>query len=123
MIEVAAVQGRTNANLAAGYGLYRHSGAFLMARQKSARHHSRAIPAGGISASGGLLQRRLGLPDASVQVLQGIIFVSCWRATRCRPHRLPERKILIWRWIDRTLDRPACRVRRRHPQSRHRFCS
>ena len=30
---------------------------------------------GGISASGGLLQRRLGLPDASVQVLQGIIFV------------------------------------------------
>ena len=29
----------------------------------------------GISASGGLLQRRLGLPDASVQVLQGIIFV------------------------------------------------
>ena len=30
---------------------------------------------GGISASGGLLQRRLGLPDASVLVLQGIIFV------------------------------------------------
>jgi len=30
---------------------------------------------GGIGASGGLLQRRLGLPDASVQVLQGIIFV------------------------------------------------
>ena len=27
------------------------------------------------SASGGLLQRRLGLPDASVLVLQGIIFV------------------------------------------------
>ena len=34
-----------------------------------------AILLGGISASGGLLQRRLGLPDASVQVLQGIIFV------------------------------------------------
>jgi chromosome segregation ATPase len=30
---------------------------------------------GGSSASGGLLQRRLGLPDASVLVLQGIIFV------------------------------------------------
>ena len=31
---------------------------------------------GGINASGGLLQRRLGLPDASVLVLQGMIFVS-----------------------------------------------
>ena len=31
---------------------------------------------GGIGASGGLLQRRLGLPDASVLVLQGIIFVT-----------------------------------------------
>jgi simple sugar transport system permease protein len=31
---------------------------------------------GGISASGGLLQRRLGLPDASVLVLQGTIFVA-----------------------------------------------
>ncbi len=34
-----------------------------------------AILLGGIGASGGLLQRRLGLPDASVLVLQGIIFV------------------------------------------------
>jgi simple sugar transport system permease protein len=31
---------------------------------------------GGINASGGLLQRRLGLPDASVFVLQGMIFIS-----------------------------------------------
>ena len=30
---------------------------------------------GGIAASGGLLQRRLGLPDATVLVLQGILFV------------------------------------------------
>jgi hypothetical protein len=30
---------------------------------------------GGIGASGGLLQRRLGLPDATVLVLQGILFV------------------------------------------------
>jgi hypothetical protein len=35
-----------------------------------------AILLGGIGASGGLLQRRLGLPDASVLVLQGIIFVT-----------------------------------------------
>ena len=74
MVEVAAVQGRTNANLAAGYGFTGILVAFL------ARHNPLAvIPVavllGGISASGGLLQRRLGLPDASVLVLQGIIFV------------------------------------------------
>jgi simple sugar transport system permease protein len=75
MIEVAAVQGRANANLAAGYGFTGILIAFL------ARHNPLAvIPVavllGGIGASGGLLQRRLGLPDASVVVLQGIIFIS-----------------------------------------------
>ena len=75
MVEVAAVQGRTNANLAAGYGFTGILVAFL------ARHNPLAvIPVavllGGINASGGLLQRRLGLPDASVLVLQGMIFVS-----------------------------------------------
>jgi simple sugar transport system permease protein len=35
-----------------------------------------AVLVGGISASGGLLQRRLGLPDATVLVLNGTIFVS-----------------------------------------------
>ena len=35
-----------------------------------------AILLGGIGASGGLLQRRLDLPDAAVIVLQGIIFVA-----------------------------------------------
>ena len=34
-----------------------------------------SILIGGISASGGLLQRRHGLPDASVLVLKGIFFV------------------------------------------------
>jgi simple sugar transport system permease protein len=75
MVEVAAVQGRTNANLAVGYGFTGILVAFL------ARHNPLAIiPVailfGGIGASGGLLQRRLGLPDASVLVLQGIIFVT-----------------------------------------------
>jgi ABC-type uncharacterized transport system permease subunit len=74
-IEVAAVQGRANANLAAGYGFTGILVAFL------ARHNPLAIVPvaillGGIGASGGLLQRRLGLPDASVLVLQGILFVS-----------------------------------------------
>jgi simple sugar transport system permease protein len=72
MVEVAAVQGRTNANLA-GYGFTGILVAFL-ARQNPLAIIPVAILLGGISASGGLLQRRLGLPDASVQVLQGIIF-------------------------------------------------
>jgi ABC-type uncharacterized transport system permease subunit len=75
MVEVVAVQGRANANLAVGYGFTGILVAFL------ARHNPLAIiPValllGGINASGGLLQRRLGLPDASVLVLQGMIFVS-----------------------------------------------
>ena len=74
MIEVAAVQGRTNANLAAGYGFTGILVAFL-ARHNPLAIIPVAILLGGISASGGLLQRRLGLPDASVLVLQGIIFV------------------------------------------------
>ena len=74
MVEVAAVEGRANANLAAGYGFTGILVAFL-ARQNPLAIIPFAILLGGISASGGLLQRRLGLPDASVQVLQGIIFV------------------------------------------------
>jgi simple sugar transport system permease protein len=74
MVEVAAVQGRANANLAAGYGFTGILVAFL-ARQNPLAVIPVAILLGGISASGGLLQRRLDLPDASVLVLQGIIFV------------------------------------------------
>ncbi len=74
MVEVAAVQGRTNANLAAGYGFTGILVAFL-ARQNPLAVIPVAVLIGGIGASGGLLQRRLGLPDASVLVLQGIIFV------------------------------------------------
>jgi simple sugar transport system permease protein len=74
MVEVAAIHGRANASLAVGYGYTGILVAFL------ARHHPLAIiPVaillGGIGASGGLLQRRLGLPDAAVLVLQGILFV------------------------------------------------
>ena len=75
MVEVAAVHGKANASLAVGYGFTGILVSFL------ARHHPLAIiPVaillGGIGASGGLLQRRLDLPDAAVVVLQGIIFVS-----------------------------------------------
>jgi general nucleoside transport system permease protein len=74
MMEVAAVQGRTNANLAAGYGFTGILVAFL-ARQNPLAVIPVAVLLGGIGASGGLLQRRLGLPDASVLVLEGMIFV------------------------------------------------
>ena len=74
MIEVGAVQGNANASLAAGYGYTGILVAFL------ARHNPLAIiPVafllGGIAASGGLLQRRMDLPDATVLVLQGMLFI------------------------------------------------
>jgi simple sugar transport system permease protein len=75
MVEVAAVQGRTNANLSAGYGFTGILVSFL-ARHNPIAIIPVAVLLGGISASGGLLQRRLGLPDASVLVLQGMIFIS-----------------------------------------------
>jgi simple sugar transport system permease protein len=75
MVEVAAVQGRANANLAVGYGFTGILVSFL-ARHNPLAVIPVAILLGGIGASGGLLQRRLGLPDASVMVLQGMIFVA-----------------------------------------------
>ena len=45
-------------------------------RVKSAAEFGRvAVLLGGIRASGGLLQRTAGLPDAAVSVLQGILFI------------------------------------------------
>ena len=75
MIEVAAVQQRANASLIAGYGYAGILIAFL-ARQNPLAIIPMAVLVGGIGAAGGLLQRRLGLPDATVLVLQGLVFVS-----------------------------------------------
>ena len=74
MIEVAAVQGNANGSLAAGYGYTGILVAFL-ARHNPLAIIPVAILLGGIDASGGLLQRRMDLPDATVQVLQGMIFI------------------------------------------------
>lgn len=74
MIEVAAVQGSANASLAAGYGFTGILVAFL-ARQNPLAIIPVAVLLGGVAASGGLLQRRMGLPDATVLVLQGMIFI------------------------------------------------
>ena len=64
-IEVAAVHGRANASLVAGYGYAGILVAFL-ARHNPLAIIPVAILLGGIDASGGLIQRRMGLPDATV---------------------------------------------------------
>jgi len=72
--EVAAIHGQANASLVAGYGFTGILVAFL------ARHNPLvvvpvAVLFGAIAAAGGLVQRRMDMPDATVLVLQGIIFV------------------------------------------------
>jgi simple sugar transport system permease protein len=74
MVEVAAVHGNANASLIAGYGYTGILVAFI-ARQNPLAIVPVAILLGGISASGGMLQRRLDLPDATVLVLQGVAFL------------------------------------------------
>lgn len=81
MVEIAAVHGQANAALIAGYGFTGILVSFI------ARHHPMAvIPAaimfGGLNASRGILQRQLvdraglPLPDSTVDVLQGMMFVT-----------------------------------------------
>jgi simple sugar transport system permease protein len=72
--EVAAVQGRANASLVAGYGFSGILVSFL------SRHNPLAIVpvailAGGLAAAGGLIQRRMDLPDATVLLLQATLFI------------------------------------------------
>jgi simple sugar transport system permease protein len=74
MAEVAAVHGAANASLMAGYGYAGILVSFI------ARHNPLAIVPvavliGGIGAAGGLLQRRMELPDATVVVLEGLLFM------------------------------------------------
>ena len=73
-VEVAAVHTNANASLIAGYGYAGILVAFI-ARQHPVAVIPVAILFGGFGAAGSLLQRRLGLPDASVLLLQGIAFV------------------------------------------------
>lgn len=73
--EVAAVHGSANASLASGYGYTGILIAFL-ARHNPLAIIPVAILLAGFEASSGLIQRRMELPDATVLVLQGFVFVS-----------------------------------------------
>ena len=74
VFEVAAVHGTANASLAAGYGYTGILVAFL-ARHNPLAIIPVAILLAGFDASSGLVQRRMDLPDATMLVLQGIVFV------------------------------------------------
>lgn len=74
MVEVAAIHGNANASIVCGYGYAGILVAFI-ARQNPIAILPVALLLGGINASSGLLQRRVALPDATVLVLQGILFV------------------------------------------------
>ena len=74
-VEVAAIHGTANASLVTGYGYTGVLVAFI-ARGNPLAVIPVALILGGIGASGGLLQRIFELPDATVNVLQGILFIS-----------------------------------------------
>jgi simple sugar transport system permease protein len=89
-VEVAAVHTAANASVIAGLGYTGILVSFV------ARHNPWAIPPvallfGGFAAAGSLLQRRMGLPDASVLVLQGFafVFILAAEALRGRLFQLP----------------------------------
>lgn len=74
MVEVAAVQGRANSSLNANYGYGGILVAFI-ARHNPLAAAVVAILLGGIVASGGILQRVHQMPDATVLVFQGLVFL------------------------------------------------
>jgi simple sugar transport system permease protein len=75
MVEIAAVQGSANEALSAGYGYSGILVAFL-ARQNPLGCIVISILFGGLLASGGMLQRIHQLPDATILVFEGIVFLA-----------------------------------------------
>jgi simple sugar transport system permease protein len=73
-VEIVAVHGAASSSLVVGFGYAGILVAFL-ARQNPLAIVFFALLVGGISASGGLMQRRFDMPDAATQVLQGMIFL------------------------------------------------
>jgi simple sugar transport system permease protein len=74
MVEVAAVHGHANDALASGLGYAGILVAFV-ARQNPLAVIPVAILLGGVAGSGDLLQARVHLSSASVQVFQGTLFL------------------------------------------------
>jgi ABC-type uncharacterized transport system permease subunit len=74
MVEVAAVQKRINESLVSNYGYAGILVAFV-SRHNPLATVMVAVLLGGILASGGILQRSHGLPDSTVLVFQGIVFL------------------------------------------------
>ncbi|HSM21982.1 MAG TPA: ABC transporter permease [Rubrivivax sp.] len=87
-IEVAAVHTAANASLIAGLG-YAGILVSFVARHRPLAIIPVAILFGGFLAAGSLLQRRLGLPDASVQVLLGFCFVLILASEALRGRLFP----------------------------------
>jgi ABC-type uncharacterized transport system permease subunit len=77
MIEVAAVQKRINESLVSNYGYAGILVAFV-SRHNPLATILVAVLLGGILASGGILQRSHDLPDATVLVFQGIVFLCAF---------------------------------------------
>ncbi len=105
-VEVTAVHTSANASIIAGYG-YAGILVSFMARHNPIGIVPVAILFGGFGAAGSLLQRRLGLPDASVTVLQGIAFVLILASESLRGRD--------WKAIFARLMRPASSVDEMQP--------
>src|SRR4029079_13356203 len=74
-IEVTALRGTAKASLVTGYGYTGVLVAFI-ARANPLAAVPVTILLGGHGARGGLLQRGFDLPDATVNVLQGMLFLA-----------------------------------------------
>jgi simple sugar transport system permease protein len=81
-IEIVAVHGAASSSLVVGFGYAGILVAFL-SRQSPLAIVFFAVLVGGISASGGLMQRRFDMPDAATQVLQGVIFLCVLASNAC----------------------------------------
>jgi general nucleoside transport system permease protein len=89
-VEIVAVHGAASESLVVGLGYAGILVSFL-ARQNAMAVILVALLLGGISASGGLLQRRFDMPHAATTVLQGLIFI-CVLASSALAGRLVPRR-------------------------------
>jgi simple sugar transport system permease protein len=92
-IEIVAVHGAASESLVVGLGYTGILVAFL-ARQNALAVVMVALLLGGISASGGLLQRRFDVPHAATTVLQGLIFLCVLASNALAGRLLPRRSPL-----------------------------